>query len=349
MTMPKFAIFLVPSLAWAAFSASPAHAQTASDPAAARALFGEARQLASQRKYDQACPKFEESLRLDYGIGTLFNLADCWEHLGRTASAWARFLDASAGAKASGQTDREKVARERAAALEPKLARLTIDVKKPEAGLEIKRDAQPIGRAAWGTAVPIDPGVHVIEATATGKKGWTTRVEIPAKAGTVTVAVAPLEDAAEPSQAVALAPPLSAVGASGSEPGPSQTTESSDASEGSWNTQKTIGVSLAGAGVVGLVVGAVFSLTAKSRNDSALSVCADNPSACSQADIARHGSLVSDAQSARTVGYLGLGIGGAALVSGAAVFFTAPKQRAAVTVHPLVADGAVGATIAGRW
>src|SRR6516164_8031146 len=97
-----------------------------SDPVAARVLFSDARSLTAQGKYEQACPKFEESQRLDPGIGTLFNLADCWEHIGRTASAWGRFLDVAAQAKMAGQADREKVARERAAMLEPKLSRLTI-------------------------------------------------------------------------------------------------------------------------------------------------------------------------------------------------------------------------------
>src|SRR5260221_11014313 len=70
---------------------STAHAQN--DPVAARTLFDEGRKLLADGKYDAACPKLEESQRLDPGTGTLFNLADCWEQIGRTASAWARFLE----------------------------------------------------------------------------------------------------------------------------------------------------------------------------------------------------------------------------------------------------------------
>src|SRR6185436_4269196 len=93
------------------FQALPAAAQSSND-AAARALFAEGRKLSSEGKWQEACPKFEESLRLVPGAGTRFNLADCWEHIGRTASAWSGFLDVAAEAKAAGQADREKASRE---------------------------------------------------------------------------------------------------------------------------------------------------------------------------------------------------------------------------------------------
>src|SRR2546430_16366957 len=85
---------------------SPARA---GDPAAAQALFTEAKQLMAQGKYAEACPKFDESQRLDPGMGTLFHVGDCDEHLGKTASAWAAFLEVAAQAKAAGQPARERV------------------------------------------------------------------------------------------------------------------------------------------------------------------------------------------------------------------------------------------------
>src|SRR6266498_2939701 len=93
-------------------------------------------------KFAEACPKLGESQRLDPGVGTQFHLADCYERIGQTASAWAGFLEAASGAKALGQTEREKVARERAAALAPRLSKLTIVAARAAdvPGLEIKRD-----------------------------------------------------------------------------------------------------------------------------------------------------------------------------------------------------------------
>lgn len=90
-----------------------------SDPARARVLFDAARLLVKSGDYAEACPKFEQSLALDPGIGTEFNLADCLEHVGRTDRARGWFLDVAERAHAAGQTDREQVASERAAALAP--------------------------------------------------------------------------------------------------------------------------------------------------------------------------------------------------------------------------------------
>src|SRR5215471_17101917 len=132
----------------------PSGAADTVDEAAARALFAEGRKLVAGGEYEAACPKFEESFRLDPGIGTGFNLADCWEHVGRTASAWARFLGVAAAAKALGQTERERVARERAAALEPQLSRLTVSVAAQDDGLAVQRDDVALGPASWGLALP---------------------------------------------------------------------------------------------------------------------------------------------------------------------------------------------------
>src|SRR5258708_17552643 len=91
------------------------------DRATAQALFDQAKQLATSGKYADACPKFEESERLDPGIGTQFQLASCYEHVGRIASAWTLFLDVASAARGMKQPEREKVARERAAALEGRI------------------------------------------------------------------------------------------------------------------------------------------------------------------------------------------------------------------------------------
>src|SRR5664280_1157837 len=96
-------------------TALSAHSQLNS--AAARQLFDEARNLVRQERYAEACPKFEQSYQWDPGIGTLFNLADCWQHLGRTASAWAKFRDVADEAARTNQKAREQVAAKRAAEL----------------------------------------------------------------------------------------------------------------------------------------------------------------------------------------------------------------------------------------
>src|SRR5215471_10148564 len=57
------------------------------DRVAAESLFTDARRLMQAGDYEHACPKLEASRRLEPALGTTLNLADCYDKLGRTASA----------------------------------------------------------------------------------------------------------------------------------------------------------------------------------------------------------------------------------------------------------------------
>lgn len=145
-------------------------AQGAPDKAAAESLFEQARGLLREGRTGEACPKLEESQRLDPGVGTLLHLGECYERLGRTASAWATFREAAALAQTSRQPDREKLARQRAAALEVRLVWLRVEVP-PEArvpGLEVRQDGRVLPPERWGVEVPVDPGRHEVVASAPG-------------------------------------------------------------------------------------------------------------------------------------------------------------------------------------
>src|SRR6478672_4877951 len=88
------------------------------DPTAAEALFRAGRAAADKGDYVTACPKFEESNRLDPELGTAFNLADCDEHVGKVASAWQLFKEVAQ--RLPPGDDRVSIATSRAAALEKK-------------------------------------------------------------------------------------------------------------------------------------------------------------------------------------------------------------------------------------
>ena len=123
--------------------------------------------------YAAACPKLEASQKLEPAVGTQFNLADCFEHVGRTASAYALFSQVVCIAHSAGKFEREKSAKERAAALEPKLARVRLEVTAPAPGLEVRIDDVLVEKTAWSEAFPIDPGEHRgVSASAPSHRAW---------------------------------------------------------------------------------------------------------------------------------------------------------------------------------
>src|ERR1700682_1070652 len=114
------------AIAIAAYPAT-AHAQSRDDIARADTLFNAGKALTDAGQYGDACAKFAESKRLAPGLGVTLYLADCYEHVGRNASAWTEFLSAE-GLARERNDKRAEVARGRAQGLEPKLNRLTIAV-----------------------------------------------------------------------------------------------------------------------------------------------------------------------------------------------------------------------------
>ncbi len=317
------------------------HASAQSDPAAASSLFSEGRKLVAQKKYAEACPQFEESQRLGPGIGTQFNLADCWEQIGRTASAWALYLDVAAAAKSSGQRERERVARQRAERLAPKLSHLKLIVQANHPGLEISRDGIALGQAVWSTEIPIDPGAHQISAQATERKPWRQTVDVPAEGATATVTVPELEAAPR-------APAPRPVAPANLTSSPER-----DRANGSGSSQRSLGFIVGGVGVVGLAAGGFFGLRALSKNSDAKDICADRPTACSDAEQGEHSGLVDDAKSARTLSIIGFAAGTAALGTGIVLVLAAPRAETSVArtiqIAPMVGAHTAGASFGGRF
>lgn len=328
-------------------SVHPAHAQ--SDSAAARALFAEGRSLMEDERYAEACPKFEESLRLDHGMGTQFNLAHCWEKLGRTASAWALFLDVAAAAKAGNQPQREAAARERAKALEPRLTRLRIDLPNAPADAKVERDGQDVGKAAWGMAVPVDPGTHVVRVSAPGKNTWTDEVEVPPTARTFSVTVPALTDAPPPAVEANVEPT-----SSGSTPPPVEADVAP--SRGGANGQTVAAWVVGGVGLAAVATGAVFGFQSRSDNDEALKLCrtldANGVERCATPEEERrHSTLVDDAERGRLISFIGIGVGGAALVTAVILYVTADSggSQAAFDVAPMWTADVRGASFTARF
>jgi tetratricopeptide (TPR) repeat protein len=182
---------------------APVAAQTETRAAVAEALYRQARDLMAAGKYDQACPKFAESQRLDPATGTLLNLAACHEKQGRLATAWLEYSDAQMAARRDAREDRVDYARTRAQELEPKLSRLTLTLAggADDAALSIELDGASVGRAVLGAPTPVDPGLHTVRVSAPGKKPWSASVQVGAMADQQSLVIPALEIA--PPEAVA--------------------------------------------------------------------------------------------------------------------------------------------------
>jgi serine/threonine-protein kinase len=307
-----------------AFSAlgSPraARASGASDKAAAEALFQQAQALVGEKKFDEACKKFELSQQLDAGIGTLLYLADCYEQAGRFASSWATFKEAASAARIAGETDREQLARSLADALEPKLSRLAVNVDNANAidGFELKRDGEVIPRGLWSVPVPVDPGSHHLEAHAPGRLAWSQDVKIQ-DPGAHDVVVPALEK--DPNAAVVLAPGASAVPAGAPPPAAADNRSTSDGS-----TQRLVGYIAGGAGIVALGVGGVFALNAKSKDSDAGKHCGPDGFCDSQGvDLGNQAHSAANMATIFTIG------GAIVAATGITLILTAPSGSGSET------------------
>ena len=111
-------------------------------------------------------------------------------------------------------------------------------------------------------------------------------------------------------------------------------------------TQRTVGLVIGGAGVAGIVVGAIVGIAAKARYDAATSSC--NGNVCpSMIGLDELDSAASMARAATIT----LVAGAAALAGGAVVFFTAPRPK--TTSAPSLGLGpavqGAGLAVAGRF
>lgn len=318
-----------------------AQAPTATATATAEALFAEGRKLASEGNYGAACPKFEAAEKVAPSPGTLLNLADCYEKTGRVASAWASFRDAVSLSRSAGRADLVGQAQRRAAALEGRLSKLTVTVTSTAPSLEVFRDAVPVPKEAWATPVAVDPGEHVVEARAPGRKAARYVVVAPPEGQTTTLNVPELE--------VEVAPPVEPRLAATAPVVPVPSAPSGghlDAPPPQATEQKTLALVTAGAGLVAVGVGAFFALSATAKRDDSLEECGGkrgfaNDNLCTEAGK----SLRDDALAAGNIATVFSLVGLLGLGAGSVLWFTAPRAKDTLSLRVAPA----GLFAAGRF
>ena len=197
-----------------------------------------------------------------------------------------------------------------------------------DAGFEVRVDSAVLQTDAWGAAVPVDPGDHVITASVLGATRWQASAHVGPDHDAQTVVVPPLRtDAASGQPGSSAAPPPEAPPTAG--------------------RPRTVGWIVGGAGVVLLGVGTYFGVRALGNHSDATRLCPSSPCANQQG--------WSDNNSAKTEAWVadfGIGLGVVAVGVAAYLLFWPrhePAPAADARVVPVVGPGSSGVAVVGRW
>jgi len=279
-----------------------AHAQ---NPAAAEALFEQARAAMSAGSFDIACARFRDSDKLDPAVGTRFNLADCEERRGHVATAWSLFRGVLS--ELADDDDRKPIARRRSKALEPRLSYLTLRrAEDTPASVRVRIDGVELGEASFGVALPMDPGAHDWVLRSEGRDGEHR-----------SFALREGEHRDLPLHLAATAPPARE--------------EETSAAPVRWagdDSRRRWAYVAGGVGAAGVVFGAVTGIVTLNKKSTADANCNDQRHLCNQAGIEANEA----GKTYGTLSVLGFGVGVVGLATGAYLWLTAPKA-ATHTAH----------------
>ncbi len=162
-------------------------AARAENPAAvpdpvAQALFQDGRDLVDKGQWDAGCTKFEASMLLYPAASTLLNIARCYEHQKKLASAWSAY-------KRVQVLNRETLGEERRRAIDemvdgeiksltPRLPKIKLAMPRAVVGVTLRKDGEVLPAAVIGTEIPVDAGEHEIVAEAAGYRPFRQKLEV---------------------------------------------------------------------------------------------------------------------------------------------------------------------------
>ncbi len=302
--MRRFALLLLVQvlISGSALAGAPGGAERA----AAESLFRQANELSATGEFSAACPKYEASQKLDPALGTMLRLADCWDRIGRSASAWALFLEAASLSSKLDESEREQIARQRALSLEERLTKVTLkaDFDMPQ-GYELSLGGTVIDPSIWSSPIPIDPGTITLSARAPGYEPRSVTVTVKSSAEVRVLSVPELTAIAAEDNAPKVAHPMTT----------SQQT-------GGW--QKPTAIVVGSIGLAGLATGGVLALLAKNKSNASLANCAEyNFNLCNADGVSQRNEALNLATGAT----VSLSVGGALLVTGLGLLILSPSSK----------------------
>lgn len=296
---PRRSLLLVAVVALALVWARPAIAQN-------HPSFDEAMQLMRDGQFDRACPKLEEALAAEGTMIVRFRLAECYEQIGKLASAFTRYREVAGEAALTDASEREAFAKKKALELEPRVPRLKLLVP-PEVGavttLNIAVDDQSIERNSWSNDIMLDMGTHAITVTGSGYRTWTFTFELKTEREIRTIQV--------PNQTIPVAPA----------PPPAPRGPAPDEGGGGLAPQTIAGITVGAAGVVMMAIGIGMGVAAKGQFDDSLSGC-NAQDQCDASAIAAQESAVTEGNAATAIFI----IGAVATAGGVVLWLLAPSN-----------------------
>jgi hypothetical protein len=293
--------------------------------------------------YASACPKLAESHKADPAGGTVLLLAICYEKLGKTASAWIKFKEALAMARADRRADREKKAREHLEELEPRLSRVTVampDEVRTLPGFTVEVDGTQVPTISKSWTMPVDRGEHRVDARATGRVPWSGRVTLESD-GQREVVDVPLLEPLPDDPSPPTTPPKHATPPPSPAPVAKPPERDAQPTARPGRAQRTSAVVVGSVGLAAMGVGSYFGVRAIRKDDEARKLCPER--SCSDPD----GVALSDEAMAHGTRANGLLIaGGTVLATGVVLYLTAPSgtKRATWYVAPSRGGATLGAS-----
>ncbi len=339
---------LAVALVLAALPATSFAQGTGADLATARQLGLEAQTALDAKDYKTAEDKFKRADQL-YGGGKdvhaptlLLGLARAEMGLGHYVAAQENYnriiRDGSQPGAPAAFAKAVEDARKEVDAATPHIGGVVVNVTGAPEPKVLLDDAITIPSAALGIKRAIDPGNHVIKATADGYKPAEKSFTVTEGAAAPTTVDIALE---KDPNAVVAAPTPPPGGGNGHGAGPS---EPPPATSGG-STTKTLAFAAFGVGAAGLVVGSVAGVLAISKHADLANNCKGPDGTCTDPNKAKQSDIDSyhTVGTVSTIGFIVAGVGAAA---GAVLLIVAPKaevRTGSTVVQPYVGLGSVGA------
>lgn len=141
-------------------------------------LFEDGRRYLAAKEFALACTAFEQSQASDPAIGTLLNIALCYETWGKSTAAYRWYVEAEKMAKQHSD-DREKGAKAKVAELLPKVPHLIVTVPADaDPATTYMLDGNEISKDKLLEEQLVEPGKHTIVARLEGKPPRETVVDL---------------------------------------------------------------------------------------------------------------------------------------------------------------------------